>query len=275
MATELIDVVVGGTSGLGEAAAHALAARGNKLLVVGRNLAAAQKVTSAIGGRAEAVVCDITSDSDIAALVARVPRVGALVITSAVVAPDIPGRVVFAVSLLGTAKLFKAFDKAIGPGTVGIGFSSIAAHADAPSPDVLQVLDDPLAPDLFERLEALGVNTHDPLAAYANAKRGIMRMIGQLAGPWGARGARIVSISPGVFDTPMAYSSPGGIETMQKIAAQFPLGRLGRPEEIGSVVAFLCSDAASYITGSDICVTGGAVRWPYGMNGGDAFVGTD
>lgn len=273
MAIELIDVVVGGASGLGEAAVKALAPRGNKLLVVDKNIAAAQNVATAVGGGAEAVACDITSDTDIARLAARVEHLGALVISAAVIGADIPGRLVFAVSLLGAAKLFQAFDKAVGPKTIGIGFSSIAAHTDAPSFAILNVLDDPLAPDLFERLEALGVDTHDPLTAYTNSKRGIMRMAGRLAPAWGARGARIVSISPGSFDTPMAHATPGGIESMQKIAARFPLGRLGRPEEIGSVIAFLCSDAASYITGTDICVGGGAVRWPYGMNGEGPLVG--
>jgi NAD(P)-dependent dehydrogenase (short-subunit alcohol dehydrogenase family) len=66
-------------------------------------------------------------------------------------------------------------------------------------------------------------------------------------------GIRVNSVSPGVIDTEMAAATPGTKEA----AASSPLGRVGRPNEIAAAVSWLVSPAASYVTGSDITVSGG------------------
>jgi NAD(P)-dependent dehydrogenase (short-subunit alcohol dehydrogenase family) len=76
---------------------------------------------------------------------------------------------------------------------------------------------------------------------------------------FGKVGARIVSVSPGIIDTSMGRLEQKAGPEMDKMIAVTPLGRMGEPNEIASVVAFLASPAASYITGTDILVDGGTV----------------
>jgi NAD(P)-dependent dehydrogenase (short-subunit alcohol dehydrogenase family) len=80
-----------------------------------------------------------------------------------------------------------------------------------------------------------------------------------MATAFGERGARIVSVSPGIIDTNMARQERAAEKVMVRMLAVTPAGRLGEPSEVAAVVAFLASEAASYITGTDILVDGGTV----------------
>jgi NAD(P)-dependent dehydrogenase (short-subunit alcohol dehydrogenase family) len=84
-------------------------------------------------------------------------------------------------------------------------------------------------------------------------------MVEDQAWEWGQKGARIVSVSPGTINTPMARQEAAQSEQMKQLLDNTPLGREGEAGEIASTVAFLCSDASSYITGTDIRVDGGTI----------------
>ena len=90
---------------------------------------------------------------------------------------------------------------------------------------------------------------------YAAAKAGIEGFTRSLAKEIGSRGITVNAIAPGIIETDMTDA----LREEQKLVllGQVPLGRLGRPEEIASVVAFLASDAGSYITGETLHVNGG------------------
>jgi len=96
------------------------------------------------------------------------------------------------------------------------------------------------------------------------AKAGVIRLVRRTAASWGRRGARIVSVSPGVVDTPMGTAEIASGNGTEEMAAASALGRAGRPEELAKVIAFLCSDAASYVTGTDVLVDGGTVAALFG-----------
>ena len=74
---------------------------------------------------------------------------------------------------------------------------------------------------------------------------------------WGQRGARLVSLSPGIIQTAMGQQELEQQPMMQMLIAQTPLRRQGKPEEIASAVDFLLSADASFITGCDLLVDGG------------------
>jgi 3-oxoacyl-[acyl-carrier protein] reductase len=92
--------------------------------------------------------------------------------------------------------------------------------------------------------------------AYASAKGGLIAFTKSLARELAPHGVRVNAISPGVIDTPFheTFSTP---DMMKGFVAAIPLGRVGKPAECASVIAFLASDAASYVVGETIEVNGG------------------
>src|ERR1700743_2241660 len=92
-------------------------------------------------------------------------------------------------------------------------------------------------------------------ANYAAAKAGVAGMTRALAREVGSRGITVNCVAPGFIDTDMTKSlSPAQVDAL---TAQIPLGRLGKPEDIASAVAFLVSPQAAYITGTTLHVNGG------------------
>jgi NAD(P)-dependent dehydrogenase (short-subunit alcohol dehydrogenase family) len=101
---------------------------------------------------------------------------------------------------------------------------------------------------------ALGVS------AYAASKGGILSLTRQLALEYAADNIRVLAINPGTVDTPLLLETIEGEPTADMRAAwgkPHPLGRVAQPEEIASVVLFLASDGASFMTGESVCVDGG------------------
>lgn len=95
--------------------------------------------------------------------------------------------------------------------------------------------------------------------AYPLSKRAVQLYAQAMSPAFGKMGARIVSLSPGIIDTDMGRLEQKAGPEMDRMIAVTPLARMGRAEEIASVVAFLASPAASYISGTDILVDGGTV----------------
>jgi NAD(P)-dependent dehydrogenase (short-subunit alcohol dehydrogenase family) len=90
-------------------------------------------------------------------------------------------------------------------------------------------------------------------------KAGVQQLTRYLAVHYGPRGLRFNAISPGPFPNPAIQE--GDPEFVRRLSARVPLGRIGHPHEVASVVAFLCSDASSYISGQNLPVDGGWTVW--------------
>lgn len=92
-------------------------------------------------------------------------------------------------------------------------------------------------------------------ANYSASKAGIIGFTRSVAGELGSRGITVNAVAPGFIETQMTDAIEG--ERRDSVVKEIPTGRLGTPEDIGAAVAFLASDAASYITGQTITVDGG------------------
>ncbi|MCU1387212.1 MAG: pldh-t 3 [Ilumatobacteraceae bacterium] len=233
-----MNIVIGGASGIGAATVP---------LLSGPTL-----VADRVGGD---VACDLADRSSLEALAAGIDKLDALVVTAGVSPVQADARTVFDIDLAGMARVLDVFDRLVGRGTVVVCLSSMAAHigGEHVSAEQLAAIDDPLGDAIF------GL-TDNPGFAYLMSKLGVQRMVRRKAVEWGPRGARCVSVSPGVIDTPMGAlemaTEGSGAADVAKLAV---LGRTGVAEDIARVVAFLCSSDAAFITGTDILVDGGVI----------------
>lgn len=102
--------------------------------------------------------------------------------------------------------------------------------------------------------------------AYAASKAGVIAFTRSIAQEFGRRGVTANAVLPGLIATPLVLSMPARIR--DAIAAQSPVGRVGEPAEIGSLVAYLCSPAAAFLTATAIPCDGGFLGAPvFGLNG--------
>lgn len=94
---------------------------------------------------------------------------------------------------------------------------------------------------------------------YAASKGGVIALTKSLAKELASRNINVNAVAPGYIDTDMTKVLPDNVK--QEILKIIPLGRMGQPEDVANVVAFLCSDMSSYITGQTILVDGGMVMY--------------
>ncbi len=263
-------VVTGAARGIGRAAAEALAARGALLAVDLRKEDLEETVAAlrAKGADATSVSCDLADPNSALALASQVGERGGL--RGLVHAAGLSGTManaerILEVNLCASARLVDALQPHLLEGAGGALLASQAGYfaAQGLSPEAEALLDDPLQDDFFARLsELLGPQVTNPQGAYGVSKRGVQLLAISRAPSWGARGGRIVSISPGIIDTPMGNAEfTENLAAVEKLIAGSPVGaRQGRPEEIAAVAAFVCSEAASFMTGVDLLVDGGSTH---------------
>jgi len=105
------------------------------------------------------------------------------------------------------------------------------------------------------------VNRPQKQAYYNASKAAVHHLTRSLAAEWGEYGVRVNAVAPTYIDTPLVWSVAGVEELMKHWLRDTPMGRLGKPDEIASVVHFLASDAASLVTGSIVLADAGFTCW--------------
>jgi NAD(P)-dependent dehydrogenase (short-subunit alcohol dehydrogenase family) len=243
-------VVTGAGSGLGRAAAHALAAAGASLVVNDRDEAGLQetaRLLGELGGGVATHVGDVASKSDVVGLVETARSAfGGLDVMHANAAVSIyrdfetmnedDVDLVLDTNLRGALLCAQAAIPALrerGGGSI-ILVSSVQAFQGLPG-----------------------------CVVYAAAKAGLVAAAQTLSVEVGEHGIRVNAIAPGTIDTPMLQRDlePMGMDEkeafLERVRAANALGRIGRPEEVAELAVFLASDASSYVTGTCFTVDGG------------------
>lgn len=227
-----VAVVTGGTSGIGAGVAQYFAELGARVYAVGLG---ADKAVFPEGLDIETREVDVTNDDHLKSLFAEVKRLDVLVPAAGI--------------SMGSKEMeWVAYNKVLSIQLQGV-YRTIN-----------------LAADLLKASKGSVINIASMYAyfgggaavAYSSAKGGIVQLTKSLAEAWGKDGVRVNAVAPGWIKTPLLDAveqiRPGGNE---RILSRTPAGRFGETSEIGSVIAFLASDAASFVNGVTLPVDGG------------------
>ncbi|HMI70602.1 MAG TPA: SDR family NAD(P)-dependent oxidoreductase [Solirubrobacteraceae bacterium] len=243
-----VAVVTGAGRGLGAAIAEELAARGATVMVadVDRELATATAEQIASTGeplrRASSAACDVSDPAAVAALF------------DAVVAEH--GRIDVLVNNAGVGAVAPSEELSleVWSRTLAVNLTGTFLCAQAAVRHML-----PAGRGVIVNVGSVFAATGMPMrAAYAASKHGVVGLTKVLGTEWATRGIRVVAVDPAYVRTALddADQRAGGY-TAEDIERRTPMGRYAEPAEIARVVAFLASDDASFITGSEVAVDGG------------------
>jgi len=234
-----VAIVTGAAGGMGSASAARLAAQGWP------------------GHSIESLPGNIADPAFPAALLAVLGNrpIGAVIHTAGLSPTMGDAAQILAVNYDATSRLVEAVRPRMLEGACAVLIASSSGYS-AISPEIDAMIDAiPPGGTAASLLKIASNSGH----AYSLSKRGVQRMVERQAMAFGERKARIMSISPGLIDTPMGRAEAEVHPIMAEMRNKTPLGRYGTADEIASVAVFLCSPDASFVTGSDIKVDGGVL----------------
>ena len=266
MKSEIANVnVVIGAGLIGQAIARRVSTGKHVLLADLRqeNVDAAAKVLSDAGFTVSTMIVDVSSRKSVHTLVETAMAIGTItgVIHAAGVSPtQASPETILKVDLYGTALVLEEFGNVIAQGGAGVVIASQSGHRlPALTPGQDKVLATTPADELLALPMLQPDQVTDPLHAYQVSKRGNSLRVMAEAVRWGKRGARVNTISPGIICTPLAKEELAGPRGpgYRRMLELSPAGRIGTPDEVGTIGALLMGPDGGFITGSDFLMDGG------------------
>jgi NAD(P)-dependent dehydrogenase (short-subunit alcohol dehydrogenase family) len=242
-----VAIVTGGASGIGRAAALALARQGARLLVADVDTDGGQATVQAIiaaGGAATFVRTDVSSAAEVMAMVEC--------------AVATYGRLDCAFNNAGINDEHAPaadLDEALWDRTIAINLKGIWLCMKYEIPAMLAS-----GGAIVNAASVVGLTGRRETPAYVASKHGIIGLTKATALDYGKRGIRVNAVCPGTIRTAMYVRRLGDDPAVDaRLAAQTPLGRLGIPEDVAEAVVWLCSDASSFVTGHSLVIDGGDI----------------
>ncbi|KUI35209.1 short-chain dehydrogenase [Mycobacterium sp. IS-1496] len=243
-----VAVVTGGASGLGEAISAGLAADGHRVAVLDVNADAAEKIAAELrghGAQALAVGVDVSDESSVEEAFADVR------------AEFGPVEILVTSAAIGG---FTRFDKI----TLDEWNRYLAVNLTGTFLSIRAALSDMVAAGwgrVVTISSAAGQQGAPRQGHYSATKGGVIAMTKTVARDYARHGITANSVPPFAIETPMLrrQQSEGKLPPNEYLTQAIPAGHVGKPEDVAAVCAFLCTDAAGYVTGQVIGVNGGAV----------------
>jgi NAD(P)-dependent dehydrogenase (short-subunit alcohol dehydrogenase family) len=254
-----VAIVTGAAGGMGRESARLLAEDGwTELLLCDLSVERLEDVAAplrASGCKVDILAGNIADPGFCDALGAAIGDrpIGAMIHTAGVSPRMSDTAGVLAINLDASVAITNLIRPRMAKGAAAVLFSSMAGHF-AISPEADAAFEASLPPEGSAALMHLVASRE---MAYPLSKRAVRALVRREATEFGKRGARIVSISPGLIDTAMTRTEIPQSPPTQAMYERSPLSRLGDAAEVAAVAVFLCSPAAGFVSGIDILVDGG------------------
>jgi NAD(P)-dependent dehydrogenase (short-subunit alcohol dehydrogenase family) len=258
-------IVITGMGGMGLACARRLGS-GYNLLLCDFNEKQLDDVSADLtngGYNVTTVKLDVADKKSVNAAAKKAAELGEIhaIIHTAGLSPTMSSAErILSVNLIGTARMLEAFEPYLSDGTVGVFISSSSGYLSGNlTSEQEKQLVSLSADELITYVTSLGLS--DPNEAYPVSKKANRLQIAAASVKWGKKGARIMSVSPGVHSTPMGKQEREAHSFMNYMIENTPACRVGTAEDIAAVVEFIVSPAGNFLSGSDILVDGGVVAF--------------